>query len=391
VKHAGIVAVLLWLTACGSEVAPDDALAQQLSALGYLDWAPIRASEPRRGGVTRYDAALVQPGLNLFSSRAVPGARLVDLDGNVVHQWRAARGAEPGWNHVELMPGGDLLVISQAPSLARLDRASNLVWQRALRVHHDLSVTPDGDIVALERVTTRLAVDGRSARVLGENLLRLTADGEVLARIALHDLLSEHLSAERLAAAVETTPDPRSAWQRARDLWRRPPADVFHANSIEILPRDVPGLGPAGAALVSLRNLDLVVVVDLAVPAVVWSLAPGIVERQHQASLLTNDHLLIFDNGRERRYSRVVEIDPTSQEVVWEYSGTPLHSLRSRSQGGAEALANGNVLVVESERGRAVEITRDGAVAWEFVHPRLDAAGGARASIYRMTRITAPR
>ena len=84
-KHAGIVAVLLWLTACGSEVAPDDALAQQLSALGYLDWAPIRASEPRRGGVTRYDAALVQPGLNLFSSRAVPGARLVDLDGNVVH------------------------------------------------------------------------------------------------------------------------------------------------------------------------------------------------------------------------------------------------------------------------------------------------------------------
>ncbi|MBW2267364.1 MAG: hypothetical protein JRH16_02215 [Deltaproteobacteria bacterium] len=350
-KRAGIAVALLWLGACSPDPEAAPSVAERLDALGYVGWAPVTTQEARRSGVVHHDTALAQPGLNLFSSRAVPGARLVNLNGDVVHEWHAIAKPGRGWNHVELAPGGD--------------------------------------IIALERVAAYLTLGGRRTRVLGENVLRLTAEGEVRSRTALHDLLGEHLSAEGLAAA--STPDPRSAWQRMRDGWRPPPADLFHANSIEILPRDVPGLGPAGAALVSLRNLDLVVVLDLAEPAVVWSLGPGIVERQHQASLLANDHLLVFDNGRERRYSRVVEIDPIGREVVWEYSGTPERSLRSRSQGGAEGLANGNVLVVESERGRAFEVTRDGALAWEFLHPRLDAARGARAAIYRMTRTAAPR
>jgi hypothetical protein len=380
-----------WL-ACNvaPEAAPDVALEQQLGALGYVAWAPVSPHDAQRAGVVRQDPALAQPGLNLFSSRAIPGARLVDLDGGLVHEWHGTGGPGQAWNHVELTPGGDLLVVTQIPSLARLDRASNVLWQQPLRVHHDLAITHDEQIVALERVTTQFELAGRGVPALGENLLWLTPDGEVVSRIALHDLLRERVSAEQLATAVATTPDPRSVWQRARDLWRPPPADVFHANSVEILPRAVPGLGPAGAALVSLRNLDLVVVVDPAMPAIVWSLEPGVVERQHQVSLLANDHLLIFDNGRERHYSRALELDPVSQTIVWEYSGSPPRSLRSRSQGGAEALANGNVLVVESERGRAVEVTRAGVIAWEYLHPRVDSQRGARASIYRMTRIAGP-
>jgi hypothetical protein len=368
----------------------DSELAAQLSALGYVDWAPLESAGPRGGGVTQYDPAQAQPGLNLFSSRAVPGARLIDLRGSTVHEWYPAAHDAAGWNHVERAPNGDLLVITQTPSLLRLDAASNVLWERPLHVHHDLAVDARGEIFVLERAVVPLERQGRRVRLLGENVVHLDATGEVLARVALHEVLASFVTTDRLKAAAAATPDPRSPWRRARDLWRAPPIDLFHANSIEILPRPVLGLGPAGAALISLRNLDLVVVVDLAARALLWSLGPGVVERQHHASLTANDRLMLFDNGRERRYSRVVEIDPIRRAIVWEYSGTPARSLRSATQGGAEALSNGNVLVVESERGRAIEVTRDGRVAWEFWHPSFDTARDARASIYRMTRAPAP-
>ena len=365
--------------------APDPAAAGPVGVADFEPWLPVEGAEiqgsradqrrgqfeehhaaphepPRRlrrgAGVVQHDIALAQPGLNLLSSRAVAGAQLVDLSGQIVHRWQPPASSEEGWNHVELMADGDLLVVSQKPSLIRLDRNSERLWERAWHVHHDLAVSAQGEIFALERSEIQRDVAGQGVRLLGENVLRLTRDGELISRVALHDLLAESLTPERIAAARAATPDPRSWAQKALDLWRAPPVDLFHANSIEILPRDVPGLGPAGAALVSLRNLDLVVAVDLAAPAIVWRLGPGVVERQHQVSLLPNDRTLIFDNGRARRHSRVVEVDPASGAIVWEYSGTPPGSLRSRSQGGAEFLANGNLLVVESERGRAIEITR---------------------------------
>lgn len=389
---AAILGLVATLLACGGERDAQSAphLTAQLSALGYVDWARIEVGESPSGGVVHSELDAAELGFNLMSSRALAGAQLIDMRGRIVHEWQPRTAHSAGWNHVELAANGDLLVITQKPSLARIDRESKLLWERDLHVHHDLALAESGEIVALERVPATRDTPAGRVRFLGENLLRLAPDGSVIARLPLQDLLGEHLTPGRLTSAAADTPDPRSAYRRALDLWRAPPADIFHANSVEILPRDVPGLGPAGAVLVSLRNLDLVVVIDLAAPAITWSFGPGNVERQHQASLLENDHVLIFDNGRERRHSRVVEVDPTRHAIVWEYSGTPAGSLRSRSQGGAEFLPGGNVLIVESERGRAIEVTREGEIVWEYLHPELDAARGARASIYRMTRVALP-
>jgi hypothetical protein len=55
--------------------------------------------------------------------------------------------------------------------------------------------------------------------------------------------------------------------------------------------------------------------------------------------------------------------------------------------GGIEALPNGNVLITESERGRAFEITRDGDIVWEFYNPDIDESKRQRAAIYRVARI----
>jgi hypothetical protein len=77
-------------------------------------------------------------------------------------------------------------------------------------------------------------------------------------------------------------------------------------------------------------------------------------EGQHSPQLLPSGRMLIFDNGRYRGYSRVIEIDPVSLDILWEYRAQGFYTL---SQGYAQRLSDGNTLVTESERGRVFEIT----------------------------------
>ena len=64
-----------------------------------------------------------------------------------------------------------------------------------------------------------------------------------------------------------------------------------------------------------------------------YVLGPGQVSEPHHPSLLANGNILLFDNGLRLRYSRVVELDPKTKQVVWEYVGDPQESLRRRKSG----------------------------------------------------------
>ena len=76
------------LPAAGSSSAPPSEadLIEQLSAIGYL-----AGTEPARGlqGVTQRDPQRVEPGLNLITSGHGPVALLMDMNGEVIHEWRA--------------------------------------------------------------------------------------------------------------------------------------------------------------------------------------------------------------------------------------------------------------------------------------------------------------
>ena len=61
----------------------------------------------------------------------------------------------------------------------------------------------------------------------------------------------------------------------------------------------------------------------------------------------------------------------------------------ARSRGWAQRLPNGNTLVVNSNSGQAVEVTREKKVVWEFHNPVINEEG-KRAVIIRLTRLDAP-
>jgi hypothetical protein len=95
----------------------------------------------------------------------------------------------------------------------------------------------------------------------------------------------------------------------------------------------------------------------------------------HNATLLENGNLLIFDNRRGDDYSRLVELDPLSREIVWEYRAPNPEDFYSRSRGSAQRLPNGNTLVSQSDEARVFEITPEGRIVWEWRTPDLDSKG----------------
>ena len=138
-----------------------------------------------------------------------------------------------------------------------------------------------------------------------------------------------------------------------------------HLNSIE--------LTPDGDWLLSFRLTSTVVIVDGTTGDVRWRWGADVLSHQHNATLVDDDHILVFDNGCHRReapsFSKIVEVDRATREIVWSYQSEPILEFFSFMVSGCERLANGNTFVTEGATGRLFEITPDGETVWEYMNP----------------------
>jgi len=377
----GATAPLDLAAAPAAPALPEDEAAR-LERLGYL---PGYRDAEGGGGVALEDPGRAWPGLNLYTSADAPEAHLVDMRGELVHRWRVAFRdafpdapadalARPGTQslrRVQLLEGGDLLAIFDYYGLVRLDRESRVVWALAIPAHHDLDARGDRIWVLSEEIheIPRLR-PGR--RVREDLILELDAAGRERRRVSV-------------LRALE-----RSRW--APLLARVPPHDdLLHTNTLAILDGEHAGRVEAfraGRALVALRNLDLVAVVDLEREEIVWALE-GPWRLPHDPSLVAGGNLLLFDNLGLHGRSRALELDPRSGAVAWSWAG-PGAGFTSRGMGAAQRLPNGNTLVTDSFAGRAFEVAPDGAVVWRFDNPaRAGARGEKVAVVPEMRRIDA--
>lgn len=353
--------------------ATEDELARVLS-LPYA--AGGRPAGADRFGVRHWDRERAQPGWNLYVSGHAPEVRLIGMDGRLLHRWRfpfaeafpeATPNIESGFfRRAHLLANGDLLAIFQGFGLLRLDADSNLIWRYPAALFNDLWVSPDGDRVLVLAKTPRDRPDLRpDGPVLEDSLVELDGDGREARRISLLDALE------------------RSAWRSAMQP-PGPSADIFHSNTIDVLSgAGSTAAGPfaAGNLLVSWREIDTIATLDPVSGDVLWA-RRGPFDAQHEPSLEPDGALLLFDNrGGARGRSRVVRIDPASGELVWEWDGPADRPLHSRQAGTVHRLPNGNLLVVESEGGRALEVDGAGELVWEFASPH---RAGARRELVAM-------
>ena len=346
---------------------------EQLLAIGYVHWDEGAAVE--RLGVTLHDRDRTSGGVNLFTND-VDEVHLMDLQGVRVHTWRLP--GKRNCQYAELLPGGNLLVVCVEESLAMLDSESRVLWETPLRVDHDFAVRNDGTYLVAHLSDPR-PYRGRS--VVFDEIAHVSEAGEVL------DLewWSTYEALDELRALHPPSPLDQPATEDAEK--RR--YDYYHLNTIELLP-DTP-LGRrdrrfrAGNILLCLRNAHLLVVLDQDDLGVVWHWGAETLDRPHMPTMLSSGHILIYDNGARRGFSRIVELDPETGRIAWEYVADPPAAFHSTLRGSNQRLPNGNTLICESERGHVFEVTPEGETVWEFWNP--DIVDGRRKRIYRFHRV----
>jgi Arylsulfotransferase (ASST) len=350
-----------WRRAAPEGEAGEDAA--RLVALPYLQG--YRKAEDRPV-ITRHLPERAYPGLNLYLSGHAAEAILADMQGKALHRWRYPlkrlwpdlfRDPEMEkleyWRRAHLLDDGSLLAIYEGTGLIKLDPRSRPVWSLRGGYHHDLEVAADGTIHVLDREGKLIPEVNATKPVLEDFITVLDAGGRVLSRTSVLESFQRSAYAPLLHAMPGA-------------------GDILHTNTLELLDGRFAGQNPAfrkGNYLISVLFLDTVAVIDPRQEKVVWALS-GLWRRQHQPTFVGDGNLLVFDNqGAGRRRSRVLEIDPLTQQVAWSFGGARRADLFSRRLGSCQRLPNGNTLITESEAGRALEVARDGTVVWELYNP----------------------
>jgi len=313
----------------------------------------------RTTGLSHYQPANAYRGYTLFSANGGDDAYLIDMEGNFVHRWHS----DGGINYGFLLPNGNLLFRDRgsnpnSPSsdaIRELSWDGELVWEYRnpnLRRHcrlasgNNLFLLHEGISPELTlRVQGGFLTPSDPERMGGDLVLEVTTDGSTVNEWRSSDHLDTQ---EHVICPLES----RSAWGGANDL-STPDDSTF---------------------LISFRILDTVAIVDRATGGFKWQWGARQISHQHNPTLLANGNLLLLDNGAHRRglsSSRVVEVNPTTNEMVWQYRGDPLVSFFTHFTGGAERLPNGNTLITEGMTGRLFEVTPSNQIVWEYISPFL--------------------
>lgn len=323
----------------------------QLLSMPYLSGS-VRASAGDRG-VVAWSPEHSWGSHNLYTSGHGPDVLLMRSDGTPVHRWRLPfERAFPDrpvsvetafFRRARLLENGDLIAIYQGGGMLRLDRDAEIVWKVAGGFFNDFHIADDGSIWALTKTARRVDAVNPEEDVLEDELLHLDERGKVIESYSILDMLLRHPLGKVLPG-------------------RR--GDVLHSNTVRVLDAGRHEPFEPGQVLLSMREISTLAVADLGSRSIVWA-ESGPWKRQHEPQLTDRGGILLFDNqGGPAGRARLLEIDVRTGETVFEKPG-----FYSPEAGTVAELPNGNLLVTESERGRAVEITPQGEIAWEFRSP----------------------
>lgn len=372
-------------------------------------------------GTTIYDPAKAYNSFVLF----VGGddvSRLIDLNGKVVHEWKyigqpvafidptlvsGQRGhifvtleTEEG-KGTDLVPGRVQTRIRK--TVGEIDWDGKKLWAfgasapggRAQQ-HHDIARLPNGNTLVLANVLYPLP-GFATPQVLDDVAYEVNPEGEIVWTWAASDHLDE----------IGFTGEELKLVKASKN------ADYLHVNNLKPLgPNHWFDEGDQRFAPDNLifdsRSANFIAIIDRRTRKIVWTLGPHFppitedgnvtsrkiprpvdqISGQHDAHIIPSGlpgagNLLVFDNQGEAGYphaavsytggSRVLEINPVTKEIVWQYtgasSGNPGWSFRSTHISNARRLPNGNTFIDEGQIGRFFQVTPSGDIVWEYINP----------------------
>lgn len=351
----------------------------QRNGLAYLGLRPSGHIEPLRAEILASivpDVSRTAPGVTLatglFGDKL--GARLYGRDGEIVYEWQVdlfdlfvdrKKYKFDALVHGDfLYPNGDLLVVIDHVGMARISACGEIVWKKRNGAHHSIDIDDEGFIWA-----------PRGGKTYNDG--RLAPTTVKIDRIAKYDPASgdEVESFELAKILLDAGLEGVIKSNRLR------PEDVFHLNDVEILKKSTAPAFPmfaAGDIMLSGRNTNAIIVLDGKTHKVKWWRV-GPMHGQHDPDFQANGEITMLDNrtgepASEKNGftggaggSRIIAIRPETYGYRELYASNEENSFYSAYRGKHQLLDNGNILIAESEAGRAFETTPDGRIAWMIV------------------------
>jgi hypothetical protein len=345
-------------------------------------------------GARIHDRDAMAPGVTLLTGSWSTldwkyGVRLIDPEGNVLHEWATdpaaiwsdspdanlvAGGRSKSKNYIHgcyLFDNGDILFNTEYMGLVRMNARGDVLWKLACRSHHSVTRDDDGNfwVCSLKWLEDTPQGHERASRYSGIDVpatedfaLKVSEDGVILREVSI------------LKALYGSEEGRRLLWKTNYER----SGDVTHVNDVEPLLASMADQYPLFSAndiLVSSRILSAVFVIDSETEEIKWLHSDFLL--QHDPDFVGNGDILVFDNnydgsddGMFLGGSRIVRLNPGNADTDVCYPRKPSQRFYTQFGGKVQSLANGNLLITEATRGRVFEVSETGEIIWEWVAER---------------------
>jgi hypothetical protein len=396
-------------------------------------------------GTTIYDPVQAWNGYTVLSPLGTQAVVVIDMNGKVVKQWDGFVNSAGG--PARVFPNGIVMGANgtnpprqeslelvqrdfEGTVLWRFDRTEQIqtrggtIW--SARQHHDWQredfpagyYSPDVQPGTNWGKTLILTHKNHSrpnvadAALEDDRLIEVSRDGDIVWDWVASDHIDEFGFSDAARKAIKAAPGVNAArgsfdWLHINSATYVGPNHWFDKGDQRFAPNNV---------MISSRQGSFLAIIGRD-GKVVWRLGPDFSESkelqairqiigQHHAHIIPKGlpgagNLLVFDNGGASGYgfptpnapngansfgragSRVLEINPVTLALVWSYAGPRFFS---SNISGAQRLVNGNTLITEGASGRLLEVTKEGRIVWEYIHPVFTAAQSGN-NVYRGYRI----
>ncbi|MGD9033158.1 MAG: aryl-sulfate sulfotransferase [Desulfobacteraceae bacterium] len=376
-------------------------------------------------GVTLFDKDKAFSGYTLITTmprRSAPEPNqspgeviLMDMKGETVHTWKTPY---PPW-YSRLMPDGHLVSVQRCSKahpnrpgydkyhmggatgmMTEFDWESNIVFEHFdPYMHHDFRKLPNGHYIYVgwEVVPPELAkkvrggqkgTEHKDGTMFGDYFREIDSEGRTVWE--WHGI--EHFDPDiDIIGAIH----PREEWT--------------HINDVDVM--------PDGNIMSSSRHTDGAFIIDRQSGDITWRWGnvayldqeTGQVEHHdirdpknmggpHDAHHIAEGlpgagNMLVYDNAMYNFYSRALEVDIKTGEIVWQ--SEPEFGIEGYVSGrvhfspfvsGVDRLPNGNSVVCSGGNGIVFELTKENELVWHWVRPIPDPEGAVRWGIFRAHR-----
>lgn len=323
---------------------------------------------------------------------------LIDMEGDIVHTWTVLGATQLA----RLTPEGNLfystrdLSFKERAGVREVDPFGNVLWFYNVWVDHDFQLLDNGNIlIHYVEDTEAPAVGGGVKR--NPRIIIVTRGKDVVWQWRGEEHTGELARLVGIAFPLEVEGERGFDWA--------------HSNTATVIGENPAGEQDrrfrAGNILFSYPNLNTIGVIDRDSGEIVWAWGPGTLDGQHNPRMTDDGTIMVFDNGTVRGWSRVIELDPLTGEIVWEYSDPG--RFFSEFVSGAQPLPGGNVFICQGDGfggfpdwlyrkacrlagtkaivSRLFEVTREGDVVWDCLFAD---RGETMHSVYQAVRYAPP-